>query len=234
MSDFGTPPTCGGRSQNKDLWMPKMPEVVFMEIWLYDNLQSLSFFQSNFQKDCCLYKQPEFQAEPRKKFTVKKVFSDSPSFSRLLLFKSRFSMCLSFATFDKCSSQTHFILASFTWVDCRGSPSSAMLSLGSVFWFLLCWLAGQGCPAYAHRPRGKETFLSSILTQIAVPTLGSVAECFPNSNSHAAGWNSCIEKCLYLHCAALKEEIRDMDCGEAVGGTEELKCSRLLWQEDAE
>jgi len=32
----------------------------------------------------------------------------------------------------------------------------------------------------------------------------------------------------------VKEEIRDEDCGGAVRGTEELKCSWLSWQEDAE
>lgn len=32
----------------------------------------------------------------------------------------------------------------------------------------------------------------------------------------------------------MKGEIGDTDCGEAVRGAEELKCSWLSWQEDAE
>lgn len=92
---------------------------------------------------------------------------------------------------------------SFGWT-AEGLLSFTMLLLSRVLWFWLHWLAGQVWPVYAHRPRGKEAFLSSILMPMAVPTLGSVAECFPTSNSHATGWNSCTEKLLYLHCAALR------------------------------
>jgi len=97
MSDFGTPPSCGGRLQNKeDLQMPETLQVVFMEIWLYDTNHS-AFFKA-ISKTIAGYKQPEFQAEPGKQFTVKNVCGDSPSFSWLLFFKGGFCMCLSFAT----------------------------------------------------------------------------------------------------------------------------------------
>lgn len=113
---------CGGRSQNKeDLKMPKTLQVVFMEIWLYDNLQSFSFLQSNFQKDCWLattWISSRTGETIHSEKCVQRILPLIPGYYFLMVD----IVCVYHLTpFDKCSSQTNFILALFLWLECRGS-----------------------------------------------------------------------------------------------------------------
>lgn len=94
---FGNLHSCGGRSQNKDLQMPKALEVVFMKtgFMIISNHEDSS---KQFPEGLLVINNLNFQQNLGKHFTVNDIFSDSPSFSGLLLFKGVFYMCLSSAT----------------------------------------------------------------------------------------------------------------------------------------